>query len=137
MTKNPKPVINLESYKIADLRYTKDEDEIKKYKSDFEFTPTLAFSKDKKVAKLTIRTSIKINKNKYIEDCAVSLILNGFFEISDDIKNDEKKVASLVITNGTAILFPYVRSIVSMVSGLDSNQTILLPTINTTKLFNN
>nr|WP_279384907.1 protein-export chaperone SecB [Lacticaseibacillus manihotivorans] len=41
----------------------------------------------------------------------------------------------ILTVNGTAILFPYVRSTISMVTGLDSAQTVLLPTIRTTDLF--
>nr|WP_054750988.1 protein-export chaperone SecB [Lacticaseibacillus thailandensis] len=57
-----------------------------------------------------------------------------FFDISEELTNKDDIGRALAV-NGTAILFPYVRGIISMVTGLDSAHTILLPTINTQEMF--
>lgn len=63
--------------------------------------------------------------------------LDGYFDINDNLfKEDDgsdrdiEKVIEIFTVNGIAILYPYMRSIVSMVSGLDDSNRIILPTIN-------
>ncbi|MCP8876499.1 MULTISPECIES: protein-export chaperone SecB [Latilactobacillus] len=137
MKKNPEPYIKLNGYEIEDLNYTNNVETLKSYSEGFVFEPNFSLTKDKLHAKLTVKVSILVEKNSNSKNRGISMTINGFFSISEDIVNDEKKVAQSLIVNGTAILFPYVRSIISMISGLDSAQTVLLPTINTTDLFGN
>lgn len=131
----PEPYIKLDGYEINDLNYTKDKSKISKYTSDFEFKPEVSLTEDKKQAKLTITASIRTQGNENTRALGVTVILNGFFTISDEIQNDQELLARTLIINGTAILFPYVRSMISMITGLDSAQTIVLPTVNTMDLF--
>lgn len=135
MKNNPEPYIKLDGYEIKDLSYTKNEKNLEAYKSNFEFIPKVALTKDKKNAKITINAKLKENGENNMNSRAVSVVIEGFFTISDEIKDQEEVLAQTLIVNGTAILFPYIRSMVSMISGLDSAQTIVLPTINTTDLF--
>ena len=137
MKKNPEPYIKLNGYEIEDLNYTNNKETLKSYSEGFVFEPNFSLTKDKLHAKLTVKASILVEKNSNSKNRGISMTINGFFSISEDIVDDEKKVAQSLIVNGTAILFPYVRSIISMISGLDSAQTVLLPTINTTDLFGN
>lgn len=137
MKKNPEPYIKLNGYEIEDLNYTNNVETLKSYSEGFVFEPNFSLTKDKLHAKLTVKVSILVEKNSNSKNRGISMTINGFFSISEDIVNDEKKVAQSLIVNGTAILFPYVRSIISMISGLDSAQPVLLPTINTTDLFGN
>lgn len=47
----------------------------------------------------------------------------------------EKNLKELIIPNGTAILFPYLRTLVSTITGYDTlGEGILLPTVNIPKL---
>ncbi|AUI80235.1 hypothetical protein BB562_11480 [Lactiplantibacillus pentosus] len=59
----------------------------------------------------------------------IDLELEGYFEVSNEL--DNSKIATALAVNGVAILFPYARSVISMVSTLDSSEVIVLPTINT------
>ena len=45
--------------------------------------------------------------------------------------NEKTEAKKHLSVNGTAILFPYLRSIVSILSSLDNSNAIVLPTINT------
>lgn len=124
------PYIELEGYKIKTLNYTTDKNHIKKIKSGFSFEPELGLNKEKTKAVLRVSATLKGKENSL----GVEITLNGFFKINEIARDDEAALVNMLYVNGTAIIFPYVRSILSMITGLDSNSTVLLPTINTTDL---
>ncbi|KRM93594.1 hypothetical protein FC56_GL000310 [Lentilactobacillus senioris DSM 24302 = JCM 17472] len=53
----------------------------------------------------------------------------GQFKIGDAV-TDEEEARKYLLTNGTAIMFPYVRSLVSMITALDKGDVTVLPTFN-------
>ncbi|HEV5605137.1 TPA: hypothetical protein VY797_001955 [Streptococcus pneumoniae] len=53
----------------------------------------------------------------------------GYFEI-----NIDENITDILYVNGTAILYLYLRSIVSIVSAIDSSEAMLLPIINVLEL---
>ncbi|EOB23520.1 hypothetical protein D062_11272, partial [Streptococcus pneumoniae 1542] len=59
----------------------------------------------------------------------ISVTVIGYFEI-----NIDENITDILYVNGTAILCPYLRSIVSTVSAIDSSEAMLLPTINVLEL---
>ena len=62
----------------------------------------------------------------------IKATITGFFDI-----NTEENISDILYVNGTAILYPYLRSIVSVVSALDSSEAMVLPTINVLELMKN
>lgn len=129
------PYIKLKAYKIINLSYSSAfvNDENTKKKNSFSLTPNLKIRKDKKNGILNIKVSLKkfVNDNNYFE---ISIELDGVFEISNELNSNEAKMVNILYVNGTAILYPYVRAVISMITGLDSEATVLLPTINTLDL---
>ncbi|CAG5312983.1 S1 RNA-binding domain-containing protein [Streptococcus pneumoniae] len=59
----------------------------------------------------------------------ISVTVIGYFEI-----NIDENITDILYVNGTAILYHYLRSIVSIVSAIDSSEAMLLPTINVLEL---
>ncbi|EDT98289.1 conserved hypothetical protein [Streptococcus pneumoniae MLV-016] len=59
----------------------------------------------------------------------ISVTVIGYFEI-----NIDENITDILYVNGTAILYLYLRSIVSIVSAIDSSEAMLLPTINVLEL---
>ncbi|HFM9738652.1 TPA: hypothetical protein ACJ8ZX_001286 [Streptococcus pneumoniae] len=59
----------------------------------------------------------------------MSVTVIGYFEI-----NIDENITDILYVNGTAILYHYLRSIVSIVSAIDSSEAMLLPTINVLEL---
>ena len=51
--------------------------------------------------------------------------VSGYFTI-----NSESEQENYLVVNGAAIIFPYLRSAISMVSSLDSSDAVLIPTVN-------
>lgn len=60
-------------------------------------------------------------------------IISGYFTFREDLTSDKEKHQYLGV-NGTAILLPYLRAIVSMVTVLDKNEAIVFPTLNVSEL---
>lgn len=58
----------------------------------------------------------------------ISVEITGQFIINEE---NEDKAEEYIRLNGTAILMPYLRAFVSVLTSLDNNDAIVLPTINT------
>lgn len=125
-----KPVINFKGYSIEKLIYTKKEIPFTKELTihngmGLNLSIECGITDDLKLGKVSITVQLKDEKS----NLSIITEIIGHFEINnrdnlDDIKN-------FLSVNGTAILYPYVRSIISIVSSLDSKEAIVLPTINT------
>lgn len=62
----------------------------------------------------------------------------GYFQFENDNDFVEENIKDLMIPNGTAILFPYLRTLISTITGFDTlGEGVIIPTINTLNLFNN
>lgn len=66
----------------------------------------------------------------------IELVVIGYFDIPEETRNNHEKdeIKMYIANNGTAIVYPYVRSILSMITSLDSSGSIIMPTINATDL---
>lgn len=120
------PVIKFKGYSIQQLNYQKVDS--KDVKPSSKLNLSCGISEDLEFGKIIITV-------EYINaDLQITLTVDGLF----DVKGVESKefIEEFLTVNGTAIVYPYVRSIVSMVSSLDSNNAIILPTINTTNFSN-
>ncbi|RNE05644.1 preprotein translocase subunit SecB [Lacticaseibacillus paracasei] len=63
----------------------------------------------------------------------LKLVVSGFFLLN---VNDypKEQVLQALVTNGTAIMYPYLRSMISVLTGLGTENALILPTINTNNL---
>jgi len=61
----------------------------------------------------------------------INVSVTGFFKISPDLFEDKD---SLATTNAVAILFPYVRSLVTTFTGNANVNPLILPTVNVVKM---
>ena len=74
-----------------------------------------------------IGQNVKINdlENERFVECEIV----GKFEINP--KMELKEIEEVLSVNGVALVYPYARSIISMLTTLDSDRAIVIPTINT------
>jgi preprotein translocase subunit SecB len=85
--------------------------------------------KEKKVFILSIETIITEKDN----NLNINLKTDSFFEFFDD--NDlDSLIDSFFIVNSPAITFPYIRAYISSLSALSGLTTIILPTLNLSKI---
>lgn len=129
MGKNDNAVIEFKGYRIENIDF-------KTYSSEDEFSEIelengqisiwIGFSDDHKEALLKI-TTIVLDASQLR---SIVLELSGQFEINCSVEESQE----FLKYNGVAIMFPYVRSIISMISSLDNENAIVLPTINVSNL---
>ena len=116
-----KPVINLKRYEVDSLlvsrNLTNDDHESETFNLDAKVGHTDG----------AVKLSVSLVDKDAMKKISVTVI--GYFEI-----NIDENIIDTLYVNGTAILYPYLRSIVSIVSAIDSSEAMLLPTINVLEL---
>ena len=120
-----KPVITLQRYEVDQLLISRELTERDFDEETFDLDANVGISPDK------AHGIIKLNVSLIDKDIKKKLLatITGYFDIN--IKED---IIDILFVNGTAILYPYLRSIVSIVSAIDSSEAMLLPTINVLEL---
>ena len=126
---------NIESIlKLNKLVFDKIEFERQGFKNDkaleLKIQSNISYRKDTEVYKVSLE--IKGNKpEEYIFD----IILSGFFsiEVDGDLAEDLKN--SLITKNSVAILMPYLRSEVSLLTAQPNTECVVLPPFNINSMF--
>ena len=91
-----------------------------------DYKPSIKFGADDKFEKGTVRITSVLNT----AERQITINVSGYFDINKNYTDDKDQIIEILGINGSAILLPYVRAIVSMLTTLDSDQAIILPTIN-------
>ncbi|PFE22377.1 hypothetical protein CN279_25225 [Bacillus anthracis] len=130
------PIFEFKGYTITNLIYSKNKIEGMEFTDpdeNLEFDASHGFTDDFSKGKLTLKVQLASKEN----DSFLVLDVDGFFDINPGLLKEEdgsdrdlSDVHEIFIVNATAIVYPYLRSIVSMVTGLDNSNNIILPTIN-------
>ncbi|WP_102706576.1 protein-export chaperone SecB [Terribacillus saccharophilus] len=130
------PIIEFKGYSIKNLIYSQEkikDVEFTNSQEDLEFDVSHGFTEDLSKAKLGMRLQLATEDDRSF----LVLEVEGFFDINSTlIKNEDgsnremTEIQQIFLVNSTAILYPYLRSIVSVVTSLDSANSIILPTIN-------
>lgn len=118
-----KPVIEFEAYRIINIDYKVYDDlkDLEEFADDMSaLSAWVGIDEDEEHAQIKLKAVVSDEDNLR----SITVEVAGAFKIND--KNDVK---SHLTSNGTAILLPYLRSIVSMVSSFDNKNAILLPTL--------
>ena len=123
-----KPVIFLQKYELEEIIVSRNVTESDLEKDILNLDAKVALTEDKKqgAVKLIVSLADRVHKKK------IKATITGFFDI-----NTEENISDILYVNGTAILYPYLLSIVSVVSALDSSEAMVLPTINVLELMKN
>lgn len=131
-----KSIFEFKGYSIKNLVYSKipiEGIEATSPDEDISFDSTHGFTEDFSKGKLSLKVQLASEE----EDTFLILEVDGFFEINEGLLKDEDgndravgEINQIFVVNGIAILYPYLRSIVSMISGLDDSNRIILPTLN-------
>ncbi|WP_413491438.1 hypothetical protein [Brochothrix thermosphacta] len=128
-----RPAIELKVYEINKIIYKKigEFEEGQEDKSDKEDIKTVVESgvaeSDESKGRISIEMGIIDKEGERSIDAKVT----GYFTINKDVIEEQGlDLKDTLSINGAAILFPYIRSVISMVTSLDSDNAILLPTVN-------
>ena len=115
-------------YKIVNLEYSRDIDLLDKDENELEVGVGTAISDDGEQGQVKISVTALDVENKR----TVKAEVLGSFDFID-VEDKERTLA----VNGTAILYPYVRAIISTITTQDSLNAIILPTVNTLNFLKN
>ncbi|MCP9305695.1 MAG: protein-export chaperone SecB [Lacticaseibacillus paracasei] len=133
--KSRETVIKLVSYRVKDVSYhrylsvsdyEKVDEDLKKPTINMQY----GISEDAKHGKAEMSAHIVKPDQQQVGDITVV----GFFDFRSDVTDFEQKKKLLAI-NGGAMLYPYLRATVSMVTALDNPDTTVLPTLNFVEQF--
>ena len=121
-------ILKFTGYKIVNLVYSRDIDLLDKDENELEVGVGTAISDDGEQGQVKISvTALDVENKRTVK--AEGL---GSFDFID-VEDKERTLA----VNGTAILYPYVRAIISTITTQDSLNAIILPTVNTLNFLDN
>lgn len=124
--------LRLEQYKVSRASFDL-KDDISVSKKIVNLNPTFN-RKVKKIDGDNIAISVSIEIKDESAPFEIFAEIEGVFNLKNWESSDFKK--SVAIENSTAILFPYLRQIVTTLSSLGGIVPIFIPVVNTFELFN-
>ncbi|ARC63911.1 protein-export chaperone SecB [Bacillus licheniformis] len=127
-----KAVMQFIDYKVLETRFKLNP----AIESEEDLEPTFGFQfKEFEENKALIKVSIELGDIEVSETSMyVFAEIAGIFQIESEEEIDEVLKKELFQVNSVAILYPYLRSLVSDLSSKGSNEGILLPTVNVRQL---
>lgn len=125
--KNKKSSLQLEKIIVEDLSFKRLSTEGTKIENDSE----ISFSKqlnqiEENLYKVTV--GVHINSDNI---CNINITMAGFFRLEEDSALGK----SLLLTNTVAILFPYIRSQLTLLTSQPGFDSVILPVMNINALF--
>ena len=121
------------NYVVNEIRFKyNDQFKMESVKIDFNVKKNIAYNEQNNSAVVTLDVNV-------FDDCVENnypfsfyVRVSGFFEVTNLESKDEKM---LIEANAIAILFPYVRSLISSFTVNANVSPLILPPINVLKLF--
>lgn len=95
---------------------------------DLDFNLHVGVDENHGLSAVTLECTINRDYEKLNKPFFLDVILHGLF--SFDTYEDFRKIQSLLTTNALAIIFPYMRSIISIITMNCGITPVILPTIN-------
>ncbi|MBL1225355.1 protein-export chaperone SecB [Enterococcus sp. BWR-S5] len=123
--------IEFQGYRIEKIEYDhKMDGEDTSITSNY-FDPQVELRFDEDFKEGLVILSVTLNEK---DERHFFLQLAGFFVVTSE-EVDQEQAKELLALNGTTILMPYARSIISMITSLDSPRALVMPTVNIHELF--
>lgn len=82
----------------------------------------------------TYKVTLVLNGTKQ-DEYNIVISLSGFFEVESQEKSDNKMVQDLINKNAVAILMPYLRSELTLLTAQPDTDSVVLPPFNINKMF--
>lgn len=132
MSQEIKSVLTFNEYKVNKVEFTLNpnwsgnETEI-----DLNIRKQVTYDEDTKSGIVKLFTNVFENAEQRDYPFSIVLEVSGFFNIESDNHEESKK---LLNTNAVAILFPYIRALISTYTSNANVAPLILPAINVNKL---
>lgn len=130
---NIKASIDFKTYIIDEIKFNLKSIDKKQSDIDIHFNGNTEIIRDKNTAIISLKCVMgeKSDNSPFF----LSINMKGFFEYQSNL--EDTHLEKIISTNGTAILFPYLRSIITTITGNIGISPIILPTLNINKLLDN
>jgi len=116
--------VNFKGYLIESLNVQKEKDISRDKQGTFNLKYRCQENKEKKNI---FRVSLSL-EDLYTNKSRINITLCGFFEFLGEFNDDEKDYFLRI--SAPAIIYPYIRTIVSNITAFDIDETAILPIIN-------
>lgn len=127
--------INLENYIVDYINYKINEDYRGENDSlDIKISFDHSIEIDEILNKARIKIGCYIFKDFKQAPFNLDLSITGYFKYDSECSIEE--VEKLILINGIAILFPYLRAMITTITSNSGYLPIIIPTININKLLN-
>lgn len=125
--KNGRSSIQLEKIIVEDLAFKRFSTEKTKIENDSEISFSRQLNQiEKTLYKVTV--NVHINSDNI---CSINITMSGFFRLEEDSALGK----SVLMTNTVAILFPYIRSQLTLLTSQPGFESVILPVMNINALF--
>ncbi len=84
----------------------------------------------------TYKVTLVLNGTKQ-DEYDIIISVSGFFKVEEQEKLDDKIVQNLMSKNAVAILMPYLRSELTLLTAQPDTDSVVLPPFNINKMFEN
>ena len=81
------------------------------------------------------KCSLALKMSDEDETAELEIVVSGIFEFNIEMKNEQKQI--IITKNTMAILFPYLRAQVTMMTSQPDMEPVVLPAININALLQN
>ncbi|HDR7484752.1 TPA: protein-export chaperone SecB [Bacillus pacificus] len=128
-------VIRFHSFDVEKISYSKNKRYIQK--NDFELEPQFLLKivqQKENTNKFNIVLGVRVGINEEEFPYKAQVGIRGYFELIENIHTNGEELMRFLLTNGSAILFPYLRSILTDVTSKSDHNPIILPTLNFQRL---
>lgn len=129
-----KGILKFYGFDVEKIDYEISESYLNQYEEislspDFLFK--IVYCKDNPL-KFNIIMGVRIgdSNNERSYPFMVEAILRGYYEMNQDHKEDIEDFNVFFIRNGSAILFPYLRSLITDITSKGRHNPLILPTLN-------
>lgn len=128
--------LQFDNYKVIELKYVLNPS-ANRNEEEVNLNPTFSvrIANDKNDQnKAAVRLSVEIGEED-ISSEVVRVEIIGFFTFHNHESFNREEISDIFKVNGTAILFPYLRSLVSDLTSKGDESPIIIPTINVNTFF--
>ncbi|NLK98172.1 MAG: hypothetical protein GX272_08895 [Epulopiscium sp.] len=132
MINDIKSVLRFTNYKVDKIEFKLNPNyKNEKIDIDLNIKKQVMFDENEKVWNVKLITKVFEDATENNYPFSLEIELTGIFEVDTEDDNNTEKLLNI---NAVAILFPYVRSLISTYTANANVQPLILPAINVNKL---
>lgn len=133
-------VLKFNGYNVEKLNYIRNNSKDTNSNEPVSLSPQIMFKivlKKDDSLKSNVLIGVRLGYDDNTLPFKVEAVVKGYFELEGEETTELESIYKFYLQNGTAILYPYLRAIVTTLTGTGNYQAIILPTVNFYKLIEN